>query len=436
MGLSFRLSTKGRNTLPNTMVYEVLARWHNGSIDQYAKTGVFVPSRYYDKNGNLKVTWQDGAIILPKIQYASEEQRLIRDTLVEAKARLRGIEDNVQRAADELAMLKELPHKGWLQAVIDGKTKNEITDTSLIKVFTQYIDNPLNRVGKESKKHLHTMLNALTRYEAQNHITLEFDTLSPGTLEDIRNFIKAEKRRSDNYLITLFKRFRTFIRWANGLGKDWRIEPLTHNNPFDRFSIGAETYGTPFYLTIDERNKLLAYEFGERMARQRDIFVFQCLIGCRVSDLWAMTKDNIIDGAVEYIPRKTKEGRPITVRVPLNKQARAILDRYKDMQSNRLFPFVNQKQYNEDIKSMLKDAGITRMVTILNPKTKQEEKRPIYEVASSHMARRTFVGNLYKQVKDPALVGKLSGHTEGSRAFARYRDIDEEMMQELVGMLE
>ena len=52
------------------------------------------------------------------------------------------------------------------------------------------------------------------------------------------------------------------------------------------------------------------------------------------------------------------------------------------------------------------------------------------------MARRCFIGNLYKQVQDPNLVGKLSGHAEGSKAFARYRDIDEEMQKELVKMLE
>lgn len=48
--------------------------------------------------------------------------------------------------------------------------------------------------------------------------------------------------------------------------------------------------------------------------------------------------------------------------------------------------------------------------------------------------RQTFF--VYKQVKDPNLVGALSGHKEGSRAFARYRDIDEEMKNELVKMLE
>jgi hypothetical protein len=52
------------------------------------------------------------------------------------------------------------------------------------------------------------------------------------------------------------------------------------------------------------------------------------------------------------------------------------------------------------------------------------------------MARRTFVGNLYKQVKDPNLVASMSGHAPGSKAFARYRTIDDEMKIELIGLID
>ena len=34
------------------------------------------------------------------------------------------------------------------------------------------------------------------------------------------------------------------------------------------------------------------------------------------------------------------------------------------------------------------------------------------------------------------LAGVLSGHKEGSKAFSRYREIDEQMKKDLVGMLE
>ena len=101
-----------------------------------------------------------------------------------------------------------------------------------------------------------------------------------------------------------------------------------------------------------------------------------------------------------------------------------------------MLPFISEQKYNDAIKKIFELAEVTRIVTVINPTTREEEKRPINEVASSHMARRTLIGNLYKKVKDPNLVGSLTGHKEGSKAFARYRDIDEDMKKELVSLLD
>jgi integrase len=149
-----------------------------------------------------------------------------------------------------------------------------------------------------------------------------------------------------------------------------------------------------------------------------------------------MTKQSIVNGAIEYIPKKTKEGRPLTVRVPLNERAKEILKRYEDFEGPGLLPFISEQKYNKAIKEFFKLAGIDRIVTTLDSLTREEVKRPIYEVASSHMARRTFIGNIYRKVKDPNLVSALSGHKEGSKAFQRYRDIDEEMKRDLVKLLD
>lgn len=51
------------------------------------------------------------------------------------------------------------------------------------------------------------------------------------------------------------------------------------------------------------------------------------------------------------------------------------------------------------------------------------------------MARRSFIGNLYKQVQDPNLIGSMSGHVEGSRAFARYRQIDDDIKKNIISLL-
>jgi len=84
---------------------------------------------------------------------------------------------------------------------------------------------------------------------------------------------------------------------------------------------------------------------------------------------------------------------------------------------------------------MLTEAGITRVVVVRDPKTGKEIARPINEIASSHMARRTFVGNLYNQVQDPNLIGKLSGHVEGSKSFSRYKADNNKMLENLISLL-
>ena len=109
-------------------------------------------------------------------------------------------------------------------------------------------------------------------------------------------------------------RVRTVIKWCIKRG-------LTRNNPFDQYQIAQPMYGDPFYLTLEERDKVYYADLsgmGACYPVYRVIFMLQCLIGCRVSDLSRLTKANIVDGCVEYIHQKTKLEHACTVRVPLN----------------------------------------------------------------------------------------------------------------------
>ena len=126
----------------------------------------------------------------------------------------------------------------------------------------------------------------------------------------------------------------------------------------------------------------------------------------------------------------------MTVRVPLNSIAKEILAKYKHLPFDELLPMISQQKYNIAIKKILKHAGIDRTVTWLNPTIGEPEPRPIYEVLSSHPARKAFSGNIYDKLQDPNLVCPLTGHKEGSKAFNRYRKIDEETNCKTVSLLE
>ena len=155
-----------------------------------------------------------------------------------------------------------------------------------------------------------------------------------------------------------------------------------------------------------------------------------------MGDLIAMTRNNLQEGFIHYIAGKTKGETPKEIRVPLSPSALALIAKYKEpMTDGRLMPFISEVKYNEALKEIFRTAGIDRFVTRLNPTTGKPEQVKICDIASSHMARRTFCGNLYKKVQDPNLVGSLSGHAEGSKAFARYRDIDEDLKRSLIDQM-
>lgn len=329
------------------------------------------------------------------------------------------------------------------------------TAQTFFETFTEFLEK--HKLSDVRKNNYQVVLRVLQRYELYTTKTtskpfkLNLDTITALTLHNIEDFLRKEftickempeiyeavpesripQPRGQNTINGIFTKIRTFFLWSIDAGK-------TINNPFRGFTVEECVYGTPYYISIDERNKLYKTDLSQRpqLAIQRDIFVFQCLIGCRVNDLYKMTTANIISGAVEYIPRKTRDGRPLTVRVPLNTTAKEILSRYPVNKGGRLLPYISEQKYNIAIKESFKLAELTRMVTVVNPTTREEDKRPLNEIASSHLARRCFIGNLYKQVKDPNLVGALSGHKEGSKAFARYREIDEGMKIDLVNLLD
>ena len=241
---------------------------------------------------------------------------------------------------------------------------------------------------------------------------------------------RQSKPRGANTLAESFKKLRTIFNWAIA-------HQIIAISPFTKFKCEKELYGTPYYLTKEEMLKILNTDLSEtpHLEMQRDIFIFHCCIGCRVSDLRRLKKTDVINGGIEYIATKTIAENAGTVRVPLNATAQAIIEKYKDHSEEALLPFVYDQKYNEAIKLVLTKCEITRMVTILNSLTRKEEKKPINEIGSSHLARRTFIANLYNKVQDPNVIGSMTGHVEGSRAFARYRTIEEEVKKSLVDIL-
>lgn len=335
------------------------------------------------------------------------------------------------------------------------------------KLLIQYCQ--WNKISASRTRCYKTLARQLRRFELYQQtmvspcFVLNYDVMTTDDLEAFRCFVRNEVdlakkhpkmfdrffkeapysssttcpkklvARSDNYISGLMKRLAAVFHWL-------LRRKRTTNNPFDGFCYDQEHYGDPIYINKEERNIIMSYDLSSYndpiLLQQRDIFIFQCMVGCRYGDLVRLTSANIIDDVLEYVPSKTSkskgEDKKKTVRVTLNSVALDLIEKYKGIDPRgRLFPFLSNGHYNCRIREVFSKCGITRIVQYLNPKTGDFEPRPINEIATSHMARRTFIGIGWQLTHDPNLIGKMTGHVEGSRAFARYRRIEDDDLRSI-----
>ena len=99
-------------------------------------------------------------------------------------------------------------------------------------------------------------------------------------------------------------------------------------------------------------------------------------------------------------------------------------------------PYISDQKYNEYLKELFKDQDINRLVTKLDPKTRKSIQVPIRDIASSHMARRVFIGGLHHKGATNEIIASMSGHVENSKAFARYYNIGKSDQQSAISLIE
>ena len=152
---------------------------------------------------------------------------------------------------------------------------------------------------------------------------------------------------------------------------------------------------------------------NKRLDKVRDIFCFCCFTGLRYSDTQGLRFVSIInrknaDGKdyklLNFNVYKTKD----ILRVPLNKQAIEILDKYreqaviaikaingeveKELMDRKILPAISNQKMNDYIKEVGELAKIDNSVSVTTfiGTERHDKTYKKYELLSSHAARRTF----------------------------------------------
>lgn len=409
--IKYRISSRVHNGQA-----EVLARFYDGDVSQRAKTRITAPAAAWNE--------ADGCLIIPR--KTTPETVALR----EKQRQLDELTDTISNAwwRDRFGV-----REGWLQQVIDDfhsiPQKTEHKQPERVRMVDLVMECAASKdLVKRSVDQYRVLATALERYETATHSTLYADSFGVEYVEGfVRFYTNEDVVRGRNTVASKLKKLSAVCHYAVSKG-------YMADTPFGagKYKIQDEVYGDPIYLTLAERNYL--YEFNglpERLAVQRDIFIFQCHIGCRVSDLLELTADNLTpDGFLQYIQHKLRKSKPVVVRVPLSDTALEIIERYKGGQ--RLLPFTNAADYNLAIHDVCRLAGLNRIVMVQDPKTLQTVPKQLWQVASSHLARRTFMANVFKETKSERITSAFTGHVNGSRAFSRYTSVDDEMKLEVL----
>lgn len=458
MKISLKLSSKVNINGFSEIMLSAKIRIGRNVTTMRAKSEVFICPVFFSEGKGID---------LSKKRVISPETRKLHN---EAKEKLDGILSAIAKA--EETANKESMKSDWLKDVLEHHLHPErFQQIAISKTIYDYAKDYIigKELNKDYIKRFYVLIRTIARYEGfiratdktRSDYVFDINKLTRYDLQDFKDYLKNEEQlskryktlfnrllteypigitaghkelevRGENYIINLLKKLKAFLNWL------YENDMIT-NRPFDGFKIGTQKYGTPYYITIDERNVIASTPMPTKhLETQRDIFVFHCFVGCRVSDLIKLTEANITNGILEYTPHKTKdEGeQAVMARVPLHQKAVELIKKYKEVDGKgRLFPFISPQKYNDAIKEIFTIAGITRNVEIRNAKTGEMETRPINEIASSHIARRTFVGNAYRKVSDPNIIGKMSGHVEGSKAFSRYRNIEDETLKNVIDLI-
>ena len=345
-----------------------------------------------------------------------------------------------------------------LQAEVDKILNPESTeailhpngDETFVQRFRRYVEEAYRDgiIGEHRHMHYDAMVRRMERFlHIKGHSQLMPEQFDVKMLMDYRQFIADEylyvsqypklyqkdgrkryptKRISNNSVIHEMKGLRAFLNELENTDEIFK-------SPFRKISrerfkaMMRAKSDEPFFLRKTELKMIIETEVPQELQMAKDIFVLNCCIGARISDFFSFTMDKVSvspEGIpfIHYIPHKTiKEMETmVEIKTPLVRIA-------YDIMMKTQFNFNQQNAnytvavYNRELRKLLKFCGLDRPVSKFNETKGENEYFPLYELASSRLARKTHV-DIMNKVQVNAYVAGL--HAEGSDAVFRYTNLE------------
>lgn len=295
-------------------------------------------------------------------------------------------------------MVAEDPKKAKLKEA--PETKHKLKD-----VFDSFLKNAAieNNWGPHCHHKYEQMYNLITSYTPRVQLMTMDRKWLTGWKEWMINQGYHNHTTNKHY-----RNLKCFLRWAKLNGEEVNEDIFSFKTKL------VAPLKAVIYLTMDEVEKFASYKFPESkkyLSRARDYFIFMCCTSLRYSDMKALKIASVSDGFIDIYTQKTHD----KIRIPLNKQAKDIFERYsKDNPGDLLFYAPSNQKLNDYLKEAAKEAGLDRevVITYFVGTKRHEDTYKLHEVISCHCGRRTFVCIALSLGIPASVVMSITGHSD------------------------
>lgn len=214
-----------------------------------------------------------------------------------------------------------------------------------------------------------------------------------------------------------------FLKWASEKGYNNELAFVTFKEKLKTVPVKV------IFLEWDELMKVYNATFSDapHLETAKDVFCFQCFTSLRYSDVYNLKKTDVYNGYITITTIKT--GEPL--KIELNKYSKAILEKYKDIESISALPVPSNRKLNKYVKDVCKACEINEPVcrTYYKGVERIDEIHPKYELIGTHCGRKTFICNALMMGIAPNIVMKWTGHRD-YQAMRPYIDIADKAKEE------
>lgn len=233
------------------------------------------------------------------------------------------------------------------------------------------------------------------------------------TEEFIRKYERHLATEKNNCKNTITVNMRFIAKLVRDIYRNYDLDETS--NPFRKIKFGFESTSRE-YLTAEEVVKVrdLKLNLYSPLYETRDVFVFECYTGLRISDILTLKWGNISENAITLRMRKTDK----LITIPLQNDVRAILDkrrsiiqRYRsgNLTNEYVFGFLKIKENTSTAQEMLN--AISSSTAMINKRLKRIMKLAgIEKTISTHNGRHSFATMLLTGKVDLPVIQELLGH--------------------------